>query len=82
MVDVQIYAELDDGPRAGEVLQVHANPDGDPPPRLVIADPLAMPGGETPRFDSGDRPTAATTYHLHGPSAQQGRYIYRTGEPD
>jgi hypothetical protein len=79
-----VHAVLDDGPRAGEVLEVRARPDGAPPPELVIRDPLA-PTGQDSAGDQRDGLDAVlphvTTYRLHeqrGPA----RFAYRTGSSD
>jgi hypothetical protein len=79
-----IHAMLDDGPRAGEVLEVRARPDGGPPPELVIRNPLAPTGQDSPRDQRTELDAVlphVTTYRLHeqrGPA----RFAYRTGSSD
>jgi hypothetical protein len=79
-----VHAVLDDGPRAGEVLEVPTRPDGAPPPELVIRDPLAPTGhdcGGDQRNGLDAVLSQVTTYRLHeqrGPA----RFAYRTGSSD
>jgi hypothetical protein len=82
MSNSTIRALLEDGPRAGEVAVLEPGPDGQPPHEVVIDDPLGAGGRDEESFDIEPSPTAATTYHLHGQSADGETYFYGIGEPD
>lgn len=56
-----MYAFLDDGPYAGELVRIDPGPDGRPPREVELADEDG-----TPR-----------TYELRGPHHDDDRWIYR-----
>jgi hypothetical protein len=84
MADSTVLAALEDGPRAGEVVEVEVGPEGRPPHQVVVSDPPGLGGRAEESFDIEPEPTAETTYYLHpqGTPANSNFYIYRVGEPD
>ncbi len=69
MLRVNVY--LEDGPRIGAELTLEAGPDGRPPTRLVVSDPLS----DDPEHTGG----RGTAYHLHELDEERGAFVYRTG---
>lgn len=83
MANSTVRAALQDGPRAGEVIDVEVGPEGRPPHQVVLPDPPGLGGRAEESFDIEPEPTAATTYYLHqGTQADSSSYIYRVGGPD
>ncbi|HZZ48794.1 MAG TPA: hypothetical protein VFE65_18075 [Pseudonocardia sp.] len=82
MSNSTIRALFQDGPRAGEKAALEPGPGGRPPQEVVVDDPLGAGGRDEASFDVEPTPTAATTYHLHGQSADDDTFVYGTGKPD
>jgi hypothetical protein len=84
MANSMVRAVLEDGPRAGEIVEVEAGPEDRPPHQVVLPDPPGFGGRAEESFDIEAEPTAATTYYLHQPGtpADCSSYIYRVGEHD
>jgi hypothetical protein len=75
-----IRAILEDGPRAGEALDVDVQQEGTPPKEFLLANehmgvrPATGPVPST----SG----AVSTYRLVGPDEERGGYVYRVVHPE
>jgi hypothetical protein len=84
MANSTVRAALQDGPRAGEIVEIEAGPEGRPPHQVVVSDPPGLGGRAEESFDIEPEPTAATTYYLYQQDTQadSSSYIYQVGEPD
>lgn len=70
MANSTIRAVLDDGPHAGEEIEVDTGPEGSPPHQIVLSHPLGA-----------DTDSKTTTYHLHPQADPAEVHTYRTGCP-
>jgi hypothetical protein len=75
-----IRAILEDGPRAGETVDVDAASQDAPPPQLLLGDEHL---GERPADKPKSPPSGSvSTYHLVGPDESKGGYVYRVAHTD
>ena len=75
MTRPRIQAIIEDGPRAGETIQLDVGHEGVAPKEFLLADEHlgARPAGHT-----ADRPTGAvSTYRLVGQDDERGGFVYR-----
>lgn len=72
-----VIAYLDDGPRAGEAVPVHAGPGGEPPDEVVVSDPRGRGAHAEETVEVGFSLDGSTAYHLDRPAVAAGTYIYR-----
>lgn len=74
MTRSRIDAIIEDGPRAGETLQVDAAHEGVPPKEFLLADEHLGPR----TADHRQAPTGGvSTYRLVGHDEERGGYVYR-----
>jgi hypothetical protein len=66
---------IDDGPRGGEYTRVSAGPDGSPPPRIRLRDPL-VPRSNVQEGPTGYMPSGRSVYVLTG-RLDDGTPMYR-----
>lgn len=74
MTRPKIQAIIEDGPRAGETVQLDAAHEGDPPKEFLLADEHL---GARPA-EHRDAPSGSvSSYRLVGPDEERGGYVYR-----
>jgi hypothetical protein len=70
----RIHAIIEDGPRAGDTVELDAAHEGDPPKEFLLPDEHLGPR----TADHRQAPTGAvSTYRLVGRDEERGGYVYR-----
>ena len=70
----RIHAIIEDGPRAGDTVELDAAHEGDPPKEFLLPDEHLGPR----TADHREAPTGAvSTYRLVGRDEERGGYVYR-----
>ena len=70
----RIHAIIEDGPRAGDTVELDAAHEGDPPKEFLLPDEHLGPRPA----DHRQAPTGAvSTYRLVGRDEERGGYVYR-----